>query len=39
MLFKLSVLAWLGRGLFVRALAPFGAALAGGAVGLLLTTA
>ena len=37
MLFKLGVLAWLGRGLAVRALAPFGAALAGGAAGLLLT--
>jgi uncharacterized membrane protein (DUF4010 family) len=39
MLFKLGVLAWLGRGLFLRALAPFGAALAGGAAGLLLTAA
>jgi uncharacterized membrane protein (DUF4010 family) len=36
-LFKLGVLAWLGRGLFLRALAPFGAALAGGAAGLLLS--
>jgi hypothetical protein len=36
MLFKLGVLAWLGRGLFFRALAPFGAALAGGAAGLLV---
>ena len=36
MLFKLGVLAWLGRGLFVRALVPFGAALAGGAVGLFV---
>jgi uncharacterized membrane protein (DUF4010 family) len=36
MLFKLGVLAWLGRGLFVRALLPFGAALAGGAAGFLL---
>jgi uncharacterized membrane protein (DUF4010 family) len=35
MLFKLGVLAWLGRGLFVRALLPFGAALAGGAAGFL----
>jgi len=36
MLFKLGVLAWLGRGLFFRALVPFGAALAGGAAGFLL---
>jgi uncharacterized membrane protein (DUF4010 family) len=36
MLFKLGVLAWLGRGLFLRALLPFGAALAGGAAGFLL---
>lgn len=36
MLFKLGVLAWLGRGLFIRALAPFCAALAGGAAGLLV---
>jgi uncharacterized membrane protein (DUF4010 family) len=36
MLFKLGVLAWLGRGLFARALLPFGAAIAGGAAGLLL---
>jgi uncharacterized membrane protein (DUF4010 family) len=35
MLFKLGVLAWLGRGLFVRALLPFGAALAGGVAGFL----
>lgn len=35
MLFKLGVLAWLGRGLFARALLPFGAALAGGAAGFL----
>ena len=35
MLFKLGVLAWLGRGLFMRALLPFGAALAGGAAGFL----
>jgi uncharacterized membrane protein (DUF4010 family) len=34
-LFKLGVLAWFGRGLALRALAPFGAALAGGAAGLL----
>jgi uncharacterized membrane protein (DUF4010 family) len=34
-LFKLGVLAWYGRGLALRALAPFGAALAGGAAGLL----
>jgi uncharacterized membrane protein (DUF4010 family) len=35
MLFKLGVLAWLGRGLFWRTLVPFGAALAGGAAGFL----
>jgi len=34
-LFKLGVLAWFGRGLALRALAPFGAALTGGAAGLL----
>jgi uncharacterized membrane protein (DUF4010 family) len=33
MLFKLAILAWLGKDLFWRALAPFGAALAGGAAG------
>ncbi len=38
MLFKLGVLAWLGRGLFLPALAPFGAALAGGAAGLLFVS-
>lgn len=36
MLFKLGILAWLGKGLFWRTLVPFGAALAGGAAGLLL---
>jgi uncharacterized membrane protein (DUF4010 family) len=35
-LFKLGLLGWYGRGLALRALAPFGAALAGGAAGLLL---
>jgi uncharacterized membrane protein (DUF4010 family) len=35
-LFKLGVLAWFGRRLALRALIPFGAALAGGAGGLLL---
>ena len=35
-LFKLSVLAWFSRRLALRALLPFGAALAGGAGGLLL---
>jgi uncharacterized membrane protein (DUF4010 family) len=34
MLFKLGILAWLGRGLALRAAAPFGAALAGGAAAL-----
>ena len=34
-LFKLGVLAWFGRGLALHALAPFGAALTGGAAGLL----
>ncbi len=34
-LFKLGVLAWFGGSLALRALAPFGAALAGGAAGLL----
>jgi uncharacterized membrane protein (DUF4010 family) len=38
MLFKLGVLAWLGRGLFARALLPFGAALAGGAAGFLFVS-
>jgi len=38
MLFKLGVLAWLGRGLVLPALAPFGAALAGGAAGLLFVS-
>jgi uncharacterized membrane protein (DUF4010 family) len=33
MLFKLGVLAWLGKDLFWRALVPFGATLAGGAAG------
>lgn len=33
MLFKLAVLAWLGKDLFWRALVPFGAVLAGGAAG------
>jgi uncharacterized membrane protein (DUF4010 family) len=36
MLFKLGLLAWYGRRLALRALLPFGAALAGGAAGLLL---
>ena len=35
-LFKLGVLAWFGRRLALRALAPFGAVLAGGAAGLAL---
>lgn len=35
-LFKLGVLAWFSRRLALRALLPFGAALAGGAAGLLL---
>jgi uncharacterized membrane protein (DUF4010 family) len=39
MVFKLGILAWLGKGLFWRALAPFGAALAGGAAGFLLVAA
>lgn len=39
MLFKLGLLAWLGRGLALRALVPFGAALAGGAAGLLFALA
>jgi uncharacterized membrane protein (DUF4010 family) len=34
-LFKLGVLAWLGKGLFLRALVPFGAALAGGLAGFV----
>jgi hypothetical protein len=33
------VLAWFGRRLALRALLPFGAALAGGAAGLLLVLA
>ena len=39
MLFKLGILASLGTGLFWRTLAPFGAALAGGAAGFLLVAA
>jgi uncharacterized membrane protein (DUF4010 family) len=39
MLFKLGILAWLGKGLFWRTLVPFGAALAGGAAGFLLVAA
>lgn len=39
MLFKLGVLAWLGRGLALRALLPFGAALAGGVAGFLFIIA
>jgi len=39
MLFKLGILAWLGKGLFWRTLVPFGAALAGGAVGLAFIAA
>lgn len=39
MLFKLGVLAWLGRGLALRALLPFGAAFAGGVAGFLFTIA
>jgi uncharacterized membrane protein (DUF4010 family) len=35
-LFKLGLLGWYGRGLALRALAPFGAALAGGAAVLVL---
>jgi uncharacterized membrane protein (DUF4010 family) len=35
-LFKLGLLAWYGRALALRAMLPFGAALAGGAAGLLL---
>ena len=35
-LFKLGLLAWFGRRLALRALLPFGAALAGGAGALLL---
>jgi uncharacterized membrane protein (DUF4010 family) len=38
-LFKLGVLAWYGRRLALRALLPFGAALAGGAAGLLMVLA
>ena len=38
-LFKLGVLAWYSRRLALRALLPFGAALAGGAAGLLLVLA
>jgi hypothetical protein len=34
-LFKLALLAWFGGRLALRALVPFGAALAGGAGGLL----
>jgi uncharacterized membrane protein (DUF4010 family) len=39
MLFKLGILAWLGKGLFWRTLVPFGAALAGGAAGFLFVAA
>lgn len=35
-LFKLCLLAWVGKGLALRALLPFGATIAGGAAGLLL---
>ena len=39
MLFKLGILAWFGRRLALRALAPFGAALAGGAAALAFVLA
>jgi uncharacterized membrane protein (DUF4010 family) len=39
MLFKLGILAWSSRRLALRALAPFGVALAGGAAGLLFALA
>jgi uncharacterized membrane protein (DUF4010 family) len=38
-LFKFGLLAWYGRGIALRALAPFGAALAGGAAALAFTLA